>query len=83
MRRASSHNYIGERRTICKFLFLPKVIDDESRWLKWVCIEQVWGFYTNSVKGIPSECLGWKDYRWADHTPNPPKFPQPPLAPAT
>jgi hypothetical protein len=66
MRWKSPHNYIGERRTICKFLFFPKVIGDESRWLEWACIEQVWGSYTKSVKGIPSECWGWKDYRWVD-----------------
>jgi hypothetical protein len=44
----------GERRITHVFLFFPKKIDNEWRWLEYACIKQT--YY-----------MGWLDDRWATY----------------
>jgi hypothetical protein len=59
----------GESRFIWRFLFLPRRIGDETRWLEFVRIRQEVDsitYYCESGGGI---CLGWCDREflpWAD-----------------
>lgn len=48
----------GDERVIRCFLFLPKVVDDEWRWLEFADIRQ--RFY------VWMESSGWEDVSWED-----------------
>lgn len=53
--------YAAECRVIRRFLFVPKCIKDEWRWLEWAEIEQ------SSIAGINAG-WSWVDLKWDDGT---------------
>lgn len=48
----------GDKRIISKFLFIPKELNNEFRWLERARIEQVYHF--------PFRYGVWSDVRWID-----------------
>jgi hypothetical protein len=53
---------VGEKRIIKKFLFLPKTIKGETRWLEWVTIEQQYLDSPGDI--IIIDCPVWIDIDW-------------------
>lgn len=51
---------IGDVRTINKFLFLPRTINGQSRWLEWARIKQEYR------PGSWSDGPYWEDIEWVD-----------------
>lgn len=45
-----------DTRTIHRFLWLPRTISDETRWLEWATIKQMY------VVGVYRR--GWRDMHW-------------------
>ena len=61
---------IGDKRRVVKFVWFPKLLGDEWRWLGWECIEQEhtrWAHLSPDVAG-PMRVRGWRDVRWAPKT---------------
>jgi len=50
---------VGDERLLHKFLFFPREINDEIRWLEWVIIEQRYYFGYDFGNH-------WEDLRWVD-----------------
>ena len=52
----------GARRDVSEFLFFPKCINGEWRWLEWATIEQVF------IRGAmdPYRHYAWLNERWID-----------------
>lgn len=52
------HPNSGDLRTVRVFLFLPETLDNETRWMEWARIEQVyvWSEYEK----------GWINVHWKD-----------------
>lgn len=66
---------IGDTRVISKFLFWPKTIGGETRWMENVSIEQETYYYSHTTKGAnrfrpfhndPSTNYKWQDNCWLD-----------------
>jgi len=55
-------SHIGSKRVITKFLFLPKRIGLETRWLEKAQIEQEFGWQQEGV----DRWRDWSDVRWAN-----------------
>ena len=53
-------NYL-QKGLVCKFLWLPKEINHEIRWLEKVTFEQ-----EVNVNFYPVEHYYWKDKQWVD-----------------
>lgn len=51
----------GTERIICRFLWLPKTINFETRWLEYACIKQRYrrDHYTDWIRT-------WKSIDWVD-----------------
>jgi hypothetical protein len=61
---------IGDRRSICKFLFFPKLLDDEWRWLEFADIVQEYGkMMVCHVEMKPYHTLEWYDVGWEQEIP--------------
>lgn len=59
----------GKKRTISKFLWFPKRINYEIRWLEEALIEQVVDYRfvrDNDCPSVIYEKYYWKDSRWID-----------------
>jgi hypothetical protein len=56
----------GDERTIEKFLWFPKRILNEWRWLERAWIVQRYDLYTTRtiLFGFPIACEGWADMMW-------------------
>jgi len=52
---------INDTRVIKKYLWLPKRIDDQIRWLETARIQQVYRFYFGLIRSYI-----WADVEWAD-----------------
>lgn len=50
----------GDKRIITKFLFFPKLINEEARWLEFATFEQI--LTTESW-----ELTVWEDLRWINN----------------
>ena len=61
---------LGARRTKCRFLWWPKTIGGETRWLEHAEWEQVWAEYLSWDCGPGAPALGpitrvgWRDVKW-------------------
>lgn len=61
-----------EEKVIKKFLWLPRKIDDEWRWLEWAYIEYVKHSFTHLVWNKNTKdwddkvYYQWKPWRWVD-----------------
>ena len=53
----------GEKMTITQFLFMPKRIGNETRWMEQVNIEQRWE--KDAVFWMGKFSPGWVDVKWA------------------
>jgi hypothetical protein len=51
----------GTQRIVTRFLFFPKTLFNETRWLEFAQILQTWN--ASSYRDIDGE---WEDIRWAD-----------------
>ncbi|UUV46739.1 hypothetical protein [Bacillus phage vB_BanS-Thrax4] len=61
--KSGKPQYRGQKRTINKFLLLPKKIKDEWRWLEKVTyIEEVQSYYNP----YGSDSLYWERIKWVD-----------------
>jgi hypothetical protein len=60
--RIKTKHHFGDTRIISKFLFLPKELNGEIRWLERVKIKQKFQFYMNII----IVCEEWEDYDWVD-----------------
>lgn len=65
---------LGGKRVITKFLWLPKVINDEVRWLEWASLQQEvvslrTAFYFDNGKReyVTQYKYKWVDRKWVDH----------------
>jgi hypothetical protein len=56
----------GQKRKKTKFLFLPKKLKGETRWLEFATIWQVGTLCSYTVDGYLNQRLCWKDVGWAD-----------------
>ena len=52
----------GDTRIIIKFLFLPKTINGETRWLEKAKIYQSFDFYYDFIFPLSE----WTDIKWVD-----------------
>lgn len=58
---------MGSRRVVRRFLFLPKVLRGEGRWLEFVYIDQIWTSYEEATNyGFFKTRYGWRDLGWAE-----------------
>jgi len=62
MKKILPHQY-GDIRTIKKFLWLPKTIHNERRWLEFAKIKQQFNFYMDFLY---LTCEEWTDLCWDD-----------------
>lgn len=62
MRKVLPHRY-GDERIVKKFLWLPKTIGNERRWLEFSKIKQMFEFYMQF--GFCT-CKEWTDLYWVD-----------------
>jgi hypothetical protein len=62
MKWSSKRPKIGDKRTVKKFLFLPKTIKEETRWLEWAIIEQQ--YLDSSGDIFVNNCPVWIDINW-------------------
>ena len=62
MRWGTEKNFPLKKRMIRKFLWFPKKIDKETRWLEKATILQL----LYCPYRLPSDCYKWKDLRWID-----------------
>lgn len=69
MRWYKKHKYVpqfGDERTISKFLWLPKCILNEWRWMERAYIRQRYDKYSSRTIFLcfPIDCEGWGDMKW-------------------
>lgn len=48
-------------RIVTRFLFIPKCVDDEWRWLEWASVEQR---YSDAI--LMDGNYYWRNVRWID-----------------
>lgn len=61
---------IGDKRRVVKFVWFPKLLGDEWRWLGWECViqeHQAWKEYLPDC-AIDITVRGWRDVEWAPKT---------------
>lgn len=58
----------GDTRTVSRFLWFPKCIDREIRWLEWATIQQTVMVRTSLAPNSPIGCtyLAWVDSCWVN-----------------
>lgn len=56
------HPRVGDRRVVSKFLWLPTTIDNETRWLEYATIVEVYEPWYDGITG------GWRwiPEKWGD-----------------
>lgn len=57
----------GTMRVISKFLFFPRTIQGETRWLERAGIRQIRRYHEDDMRDAYSESFWyWEDERWVD-----------------
>lgn len=59
---------IGEIREVEKYLFFPKKINNELRWLEKAIYKQIYTESTYSKEGIEKHFNHWLDLEWVNNT---------------
>lgn len=57
---------LGDRRVVTKFLWWPKRIDNQTRWLECATYAQTVHECRDSLRGVDVFYYGWKDTEWVD-----------------
>ena len=56
---------VGQFRVVVRYLWLPKRLDGEWRWLGFECIAQQFQRYWSHPPEMPSmQVVGWRDVGW-------------------
>ena len=66
IKNTTEHYSVGDTRIITKFLFFPKCINDEYRWLEFANIKQVLEKQTNWEYFEIVGYYEYEEYVWVD-----------------